>query len=83
MFWGYSMKHSYEDLIIKVKDAHPKFFEKHVPVDDPNKYSRVTFMNLDSQLNELEAKGWKFTVLNESTIPGLQKRYLKKESIMI
>jgi len=77
LFWNYSKKHSYKELIQKVKDAHPCFFEKSVPESNPGIYVQNAFSNFDNTLSALEERGWKFNVLNDSTTPGLKNRRVR------
>ena len=77
LFWSNSSKHSYQELIPGIENAHPCFFQHYVPKNDPNKYARKYHGDvLESRLSAAEKNGYRFVMLHPSWTPALQKRYL-------
>ncbi|MDB5037072.1 MAG: hypothetical protein JWQ35_600 [Bacteriovoracaceae bacterium] len=76
LFWSNSIKHSYPELMGSLQAAHPKFYDHHVPKEDPNKYVKTVLGDvLEEAFNEAENKGWSFTMMHFSWTRALQKRF--------
>ena len=76
LFWSNSNKHTYLELMDDLKIAHPRFFDHHVPKQDPLKYVKSVHGDLlDKKMEDAENEGWRFVMLHESWTPTLQKRY--------
>jgi hypothetical protein len=78
-FWSNSDKHFYQEHFQALIDAHPAFFEHHVPKDDPSQYVRSVFGDyLNQQLSIAEQNGMKFEMMHSSWTPTLNKRFTVK-----
>ena len=78
LFWSNSAKHTYPELLTQMSLDYPAFYEKHVPVANPNVYMKVTQGDsLDAAMTSAEKAGWTFTLLAPSTSPALSKRPLE------
>jgi hypothetical protein len=76
LFWANSSKHSYEEKIKDIINNHPKFFDKHVPKNNEDKYVKDVHGNkLERILKEAESKGWEFKMMHSSWTETLNKRF--------
>jgi len=84
LFWSNSKKHSYPELIPKLQKAHPCFFNHFVPKADTGQYIQIAFGDLlDKLLLQAESEGFTFAMMHQSWTPNLQKRYQKKNSVLL
>lgn len=75
LFWSTSSKHNYEEYMVELRNAHPKFYDARVPIDNPAKYFRNTFGDqLDNILTQAESSGYQFIMMHPSWTPCFQKR---------
>jgi len=75
LFWKNSEKHSYGSLIPDLIHAHPKFYECHIPKNEPNKYINSNFGDeMDKLLHSAESCGYQFIMMHKSLTTTLQKR---------
>ncbi len=76
LFWGNSPKHSYQEHLAELQEAHPYFFEFFVPEYNLNKYVKnVHGEQLDICLSMAESRGWRFVMMHRSWTPTLQRRF--------
>ena len=76
LFWSYSSKQSYDELIREIQKNHPAFFDSSVPRNDPFKYQRETMGNvLRRCLEKMEREGFYVEILHSSCNEVLQERY--------
>jgi len=81
LFWKNSNMHTYEEKLGTIIQDHPRFFEYHLPTNEPLSYvNKVHGKRLDSLLLKAEKKGWKFEMAHKSWTPTLQKRYKSSNS---
>jgi hypothetical protein len=77
LFWSNSNKHTYQELLPELQEAHPGFFQHYVPKEDPTKYVREYHGDvLDGRMSAAEKAGYRFIMLHPSWTPALNKRYL-------
>lgn len=75
-FWLNSSRQSYPELMQSMRDAHPAFFEHHVPQGREVDYvNKVHGDLLDQRLTDAEGRGFQFRMLHPSWTPTFQKRY--------
>lgn len=74
-FWANSSLHSYPEFMSSLHNAHPAFFEHHVPRGNEQKYVlSIHGDELDEDLIEMERRGWSFEMMHKSHTPTLAKR---------
>jgi hypothetical protein len=77
LFWSNSNNHSYPELLNTVREAHPAFFAEMVPAGREASYVQsVHGDDLDEQMTNAEARGFRFSMLHFSWTATLQRRGL-------
>ncbi|MCV7136621.1 hypothetical protein H7J06_27005 [Mycobacterium hodleri] len=75
-FWSNSDRHTYPELMQSIRDSHPAFFAKSIPVGNEVQYVKQVHGDLlEDRLAEAERRGFQFRMLHRSWTPTLQKRY--------
>jgi hypothetical protein len=75
LFWTYSAKRSYSQLVEEMSLEYPAFYDHFLPTDKPTSYVESVHGDvLDEAMTIAEQNGWSFTLLSPSTSPALAKR---------
>ena len=77
-FWSNSNEHAYLEEIERMKSEFPGFYERSVPVTDPNRYIRkVHGDKFEEALIDAEKSGFQFRFLTKSYTAIFAERYDK------
>jgi hypothetical protein len=76
LFWKNSRNHTYDEKLSSIIKDHPRFFNYHLPQNNPLSYvQKVHGKGLDKLLTNAEKKGWSFVMAHKSWTETLNKRF--------